>query len=678
VTRTDAYDWLREKTSPAVLAHLSAERSFYDAVTEHLRPKVRTLSEEMSSRVPATDWSISYRRVRFSYYTLTPSGREYAQLCRGFVSEEPDRSAPHVLLDPVEIIGDSPYFEFGLTLVSPDERLLAYSTDLTGDEVYVLRFRDLDAGADLPDVLARTYYGGAWSADSTTFFYTVHDEAYRPYQVWRHVLGTAADQDELVFADEDERFAVDVRGCRSGDVIVISTQKTGSSEEWVIDAHDPAGPARCVEPRRDGVEYFCEHARTPDGDRLLIVTDDGATEFRLMQAPLASPARESWTEVVAENAKERLISVDAFLDHYVLTLRRDGALMLRAVPLDRMDSGDGSVEITASIPAGTISLDHNELFATTSVNVVEQSYTEPRAWYSVDLGTGARQMLRRHPTPGYEPAEYVSERIQVPAQGPGTDAVMVPVTLARRRDTALDGSAPCLFYGYGAYEACFEPEFDPALPSLLDRGVVYAHAHIRGGGEGGRTWWLDGRMEHKQNTFSDLIAVADHLADGLVDGDRIATRGISAGGLLQGAVFSQRPDRWRAVVAEVPFVDVVTTMLDASIPLTSGEWEEWGDPRRPADFAWMLSYSPYDNIPPAGGRPDLLATGALHDARVMVWEPAKWVAALRETDPDWSANCLFRVETGAGAHAGPTGRYARLRYEAEIFGWLLDRLAVTA
>ena len=251
----------------------------------------------------------------------------------------------------------------------------------------------------------------------------------------------------------------------------------------------------------------------------------------------------------------------------------------------------------------------------------------------------------------------------------------MPVTLVRHRDTPLDGTAPALVYGYAAYEEVYpDQEWDPAIPSLLDRGVVYAHAHVRGGGERGRRWWLEGRMEHKQNTFTDYIAVADGLAEsGLVDGDRIATRGLSAGGLLQGAVFSQRPDRWRAVVAEVPFVDVVSTMFDASIPLTVTEWDEWGDPRRRADFDWMLAYSPYDN-PPSGPRPDLLVTGALHDPRVMVFEPAKWVARLRETDPDWSPRCLFRVETGAGAHVGPAGRFAHLAYEAEIYAWVLDRL----
>jgi oligopeptidase B len=266
----------------------------------------------------------------------------------------------------------------------------------------------------------------------------------------------------------------------------------------------------------------------------------------------------------------------------------------------------------------------------------------------------------------------VTERHWFPSAG----GVSVPATLVRHRDTPLDGTAPALLYGYGAYEATDDPEWDPALPCLLDRGVVFVHAHVRGGGEGGRRWWLDGRLEHKQHTFSDLLAVADGVAAGLVDGSRLATRGLSAGGLLQGAVLSQRPDRWAAVVAEVPFVDVVTTMFDASIPLTAAEWDEWGDPRRRADFDWMLAWSPYDNLPAAGARPDLLVTGAVHDPRVMVHEPAKWVAALRAGDPEWSPRLLFRCELGAGAHVGPSGRFGHLGYEAEVLAWVLDRLGL--
>jgi oligopeptidase B len=324
--------------------------------------------------------------------------------------------------------------------------------------------------------------------------------------------------------------------------------------------------------------------------------------------------------------------------------------------------------------AGAIRLEHAEDYDRGSVIIVEESLVEPPSWSELHLASGARQLLKRMEVAGYDSARYRTERLTAPAP----DGTPIPVTLARREDVPLDGSAPCLLYGYGAYEDSIEPEFDRSLASLLDRGVVYAIAHIRGGGECGREWWQQGRLQSKPNTFTDYLAVADWLAGdrgpALVDGSRIASRGVSAGGLLQGAVYSMRPDRWRAVVAEVPFVDCVNTMLDASIPLTANEWDEWGDPRKPDEYACISSYSPYDNVP-AGARPALLVTGALHDARVGIHEPAKWVARLRATD-DGRSRLLFRPELGVGAHSGPSGRSARLSYEAEIQAFILDAMGI--
>ncbi|MEP6665986.1 MAG: prolyl oligopeptidase family serine peptidase [Nocardioidaceae bacterium] len=672
--RIDGYAWLRGVDAPEVTAYLAAERSYYDAATSHLRPLVETLAKSMSARVPATDSSVSFRRTRFSYYNRTPSGSQYAQLCRAVYRPDDENVRPEdgtVLLDPDILRGDSFYVDIGLSLISPDESLLAYSVDTTGDEVYTLRFRDLESGEDLDDVVPRTYYTGAWSADAQTFFYTVHDAAYRPYQVWRHRLGTPTENDELVLEEADEQYDLEVRPMRAGDLVAIHAANRDTSEVWLVDAHRPDAPPRLVEPRRRRVEYACEHIRTPAGDRLLVVTNDDAPEFRLMSAPLDEPAREHWVEVLAEEPAERLYDVTAFAGHVVTTLRRDGVLMARSHRITDDGGLADPVTLAPSYDAGTLELGDNELFETDEIHVVEQSYTHPKAWYAVQLASGERRLLREQDVPSYDAESYVSERRRVRAGD-----VEVPVTIVSHVDTPLDGSAPCLLYGYGAYEACFEPEFDAALTVLLDQGVVWAHAHIRGGGEGGRRWWLEGHLGHKQNTFSDHIAVADFLADGLVDGDRIVTRGLSAGGLLQGAVFSQAPQRWRGVIAEVPAVDMVTTMLDPSIPLTINEWDEWGDPRRPDEYQWLLAYSPYDNIPGAGERPDLLVTGAVHDARVMVWEPTKWVAELRHTDPAWSPHCVFRVELGEGAHVGPSGRYAHLRYEAEIYAWALDRFGL--
>lgn len=586
-----------------------------------------------------------------------------------------DKSS-QLVLDANLLADDSGHLELGLTMVSPDGRLLAYSVDRTGDEVYELRFRDVESGEDLEDEVPRSYYGGAWSAASDHFFYTVHDETYRPFQVWRHALGTAYAEDVLVLEEPDERFELGLRAARGG-LVVMWAESRDTCEAWVIDAQRPLEPPRSVGGRRPGVEYHPEPAVLPDGTEiLLVVTNDAAQEFRLVRCPVPREAdqdHQTWEPVRPEDPAERLESVDAFATHVVMGLRSGGRHLLRVLPVDDLAS-DGFL-VAPLVDGGTVELSHNEEFGADSVLVVDESYVHPPVWSEVDLRSGERTERHRQRAPGHDPVLYRSEVRAFPAP----DGTLVPATLVRHRDTPLDGTPPALLYGYGAYEATFDPEWDPALPSLLDRGVVFVHAHVRGGGEGGRRWWLEGHLEHKQNTFSDHLAVADGVArpvGGLVDGTRLATRGLSAGGLLQGAVLGQRPDRWRAVVAEVPFVDVVTTMFDATIPLTVNEWDEWGDPRRRAEFDWMLAYSPYDHLPPAGSRPDLLVTGALHDPRVMVHEPAKWVAALRDSDPEWSPRCVFRVETGAGAHAGPSGRFAHLDYEAEILAWVLDSLGV--
>ncbi|MGI8699980.1 MAG: prolyl oligopeptidase family serine peptidase [Nocardioidaceae bacterium] len=679
--RVDGYDWLRNVADPDVLAHLTAERSYYDASTAHLRPLVDSLASDMAARVPETDSGVSFERSRFAYYTRTPAGSEYEQLWRGSSIRGPGEggtgSGDQLLLDPATLKGGSAYVQVGVSLVSPDERRLAYSVDTTGDEVYALRFRDLEPASpgeqphDLDDEILRSYYGGAWSADSQTFFYTVHDEAFRPYQVWRHRVGTPASTDVLVLSEDDEQYDLDVRGTRSGDLVVIDAANRDTSEVWLVDAHRPEEPPRCVEPRRRRVEYACEHVRTPTGDRLLIVTNDGAPEFRMMSAPLSAPDRDRWVEVLPEDPAERLYDVTAFAGHVVSTLRRDAVLMARSYRITAEGGLAEPVDIAPSFPAGTLEPAHNELFEATELQVVEESWTHPKAWYGVDLVTAERRPLMTQDVPAYDVAKYVTERRYAPSGD-----VQIPVTVVRHVDTPLDGSAPCLLYGYGAYEACFDPEFDAALTVLLDHGVVWVHAGIRGGGEGGRRWWLDGHLARKQNTFTDHVAVASFLSDGLVDGSRIVTRGLSAGGMLQGAVFSQAPSWWAGVIAEVPAVDILTTMLDPSIPLTVTEYDEWGDPRKEVEYWWLRGYSPYDNIPPAGVRPDLLVTGALHDPRVMVWEPTKWVAELRHTDPHWSPRCRYRVELGEGAHAGPSGRYAHLRYEAEIDAWALERFGL--
>ncbi len=683
--RPDPWAWLRDTADPRVVDHLAAERAFYDSACAHLDSLKSELSSEMASRLSPVEVSPPWRRTRFSYFTEHPAGNEYPVLYRRFHHHRPgaetnftesadggDGIGSEPILDVGSLADDSGYLDLGLTIVSPDEHWLAYSVDTVGEEVFRLRFRDLRTGADLTEIVPRTYYGGAWSADSSSFFYTVHDEVYRPHQVWRHRLGSDPAEDDLVLAEPDQAFELHLRASRSGETILVLSESRTTSEAWCIDAHDPRARPCSIGGRRPGVVYRPEHVRDVGRGYLLLVTNDRAPEFRVVRAPVPSGADqgpETWDEVRPEDPGERIERVDAFATHLVVGVRTEGEHRLRVLAHDDQ-AGAGHV-ISTRFPGGAVHLARSTSYDAAAVLVVDRAHVQPAVWVDVELATGAQQVVGGQDAPGHDPDRYVTERLALPS----TDGTAVPVTLVRRRDVPLDGTAPALLYAYGAYEYTFEPDFDPALPALLDRGVVFAHVHVRGGGEGGRRWWLDGRLEHKQNSFTDHCAVADGLA-GMVDGSRLASRGLSAGGLLQGAVFSQRPDRWRAVVAEVPFVDVVTTMLDATIPLTVNEWEEWGDPRRAADHAWMVAYSPYDNLPPAGGRPDLLVTGALHDPRVAVHEPAKWVAALRASDPEWAARCLFRCEVGAGAHVGPSGRYGHLDYEAEIYAWVLDRLGV--
>ena len=660
----DPYAWMRDHDLPAMRDYLAAERAYYERQSAPLAALRAELAEELIARVAPAEDSVRWRRDGRSYFTRTVPGREFEQFCRVGPG-----GAAEVLLDENLLLDgqDGGYVALGVREVSPDGRLLAYSVDFDGDEVYQLRVRDLDGGSDLADRIEGTYYELAWAAGSRSFFYTVTDAAYRPHEVWHHRLGAAPGEDALVFREEDERFELTVRATRSGAYVLIESASRDTTETLIIPAGDAGAAPAVLEPRRAGVEYRADHGDGPDGGEFYLVTNDEATEFRLARAAVRAPGRAGWSEVIAGSPDTRLVSAGVFGRHVVVEQRHGGATQLRV--LDRHTGEQRLIE--AAGPQISLALAANEDYAATAVTVCTQSLIDPPAWHDVDLARGRWELRKRKDVPGYDPAGYVTERIAAPA----ADGTQIPVTIAYRRGERRDGTAPCLLYGYGAYESCDWPEFVLSTPSLLDRGFVYAMAHVRGGGEGGHAWWLDGRLDRKRNTFTDFIAAADMLAgQGWAASDRIVSRGLSAGGLLQGAVFSMAPRRWRAVVAEVPFVDCVTTMLDPAIPLTIGEWDEWGDPRDPRIRAYMESYSPYDNVP-AGPRPDLLVTGSLHDPRVLVHEPAKWVARLRATGGTSGGRVLFRPELGAGAHVGPAGRYDRLRYEAEILAFIVAAAA---
>jgi len=682
--RTDPYSWIADPEEPEVAAHLAAERAYYDARTAGLRAARDAMAGEMVARVPADEQDVPWDAGGYRYRHETPAGREYARLLRRPLA---DPAADEELLLDMQAVhddGGTGYAHEGVIEVSPDGRWLAWSVDLDGDEAYQLRFRDLSTGIDLDEVVPRSYYGGAWAADSASFLYTVHDDAWRPYQVWRHVLGTPVASDTLVLQDDDDRMEIELHASRSGAWAVISLVGRGFREEHLVPTADLGAAPRLVRARELGVEYELEHApglgpRGSSADGFLVVTDLGAEEFHVMWAPAEDPS--AWTTYLREDPAVRVVAADAFADGVVLTVRRDGVQQLDVRP--RTGS---PFSLRPPHEGGMMRLSRNDDWEQPSLLVATESFAAPTVWDDV-AWDGARTERHRRESIGTDLDAYVCERLDVPV----AEGISVPVTIVRRRDVPLDGNAPCLLYGYGSYEVCCDPDFHEtgfrSLPSLLDRGVVFAVGHPRGGGELGRRWWQDGHLAAKQNTFDDQAAVAEALLDGRVRA--VVTRGLSAGGLLQGALYSQRPDLFAGVLAEVPFVDVVTTMLDASLPLTAQEWLEWGDPRDPEQCAWLERWSPIDNLPDAGVRPPLLVTGAVHDPRVLVREPARWVARLRASDPRRGEGAdpsspvspgvvLFRCETGAGAHGGPSGRYAELEYEAEVFAWVLAALGVDA
>ncbi len=676
----DDYAWMRDHERPELRDYLTAERGYYDAHAALLSALAGRLAAESAGRIPdQAEDSVGWPLSGFTYRTRTPQRRENLQ----FLRSQSGESGEQLLLDENIVAAETGYVDVGAREPSQDGSLLAWSADTSGAEIYRLRIRDLRTGEDLADEIERSYPGVAWSADATQLFYLVPDDLNRPFQLWRHQVGTPAASDVLVYSEDDAPYELTLHASRSGQFAVITSACRDTTEVRLIPLADPLSDPILVEPRRRGVEYRVDHARSSgpasrlgsgDGSGwLYIVTDDGEPEFTLRRVRADAPGAANWTRVdcpavAPARGDTRLHGCDVIGDRMLLTLRRDGAPLLAITDLD----GGNVTEVWSAFPAGSISVQHAEDYDAGSVIVMEESLTEPPAWSGLDLAAGERSLLKRKQVPGYDPARYVTERVSAVAR----DGQQIPVTLAYARGTPLDGTRPCLLYGYGAYEACSDPEFSVGLPSLLDRGVVYAIAHIRGGGEGGRNWWRQGRLRSKPTTFTDFIDVADWLArDSIVDPGRIVSRGLSAGGLLQGAVYSMRPDRWRAVVAEVPFVDCVTTMLDPSIPLTINEWDEWGDPRDPDDFACLRSYSPCDN-PPAGNRPALLVTGAVHDPRVAVHEPAKWVARLRATASPGDGPVLFRVELGAGAHTGPSGRFAQANYEADVHAFVLDAMGI--
>jgi oligopeptidase B len=661
----DEYAWLRNRDDPDTIPYLEAENAYCEATTGHLEPLRERIFQEIRSRTQETDLTAPARRGPWWYYVRTVEGLQYPIRCRRpAAGDEYDESQPEqVLLDENELAKGHGYFELGVFNVSPDHRLVAYSVDYDGDEVFTLRIRDLETGQDLPDEIGGTSYGSAWSLDRSVLYYTTLDEIKRPYRVWRHRLGEPVERDELLHEESDQRFYARLGMTRSQRLVVLHLQSAVTSEARLLEAADPRAGFRMVEPRRQGIEYLLDH----QDDRLLIVTNDGHEDFALFEAPLASPARGSWQPLWAPGPGVRVMGVDAFAGHLVVHFRQSGLTALRV-----MEGGDRAFhDISFPEAVYTVGPDANFEYATTAYRFNYTSLTTPHSVYDYDVRTRARSLRKRQPVLGdFDPERYDSAREWATA----SDGTRVPISLVWRKGTRRDATPPCLLYGYGSYEASIDPSFSISRLSLLDRGFVYAIAHVRGGGEMGRHWYEDGKLLCKRNTFTDFIACADHLIAGRwTAADRLTARGASAGGLTMGAVANMAPDRFRTIVAQVPFVDVINTMLDPSLPLTVIEWEEWGNPiEDPAVYAYMKTYSPYENVT-AQEYPDLLVLAGLNDPRVGYHEPAKWVARLRRLKTGGNL-LLLKTEMGFG-HFGPSGRYDGWRQEAFILAFVIDASA---
>jgi oligopeptidase B len=667
--RDDDWYWLRNRDDPEVIAYLEAENQYADEMLAPLLPLRDRIFEEIKARVQEDDESAPVAEGPWEYTSRTHEGSQYAIHCRRPRGEGPD--AARVVLDENLLAEGNDYFALGGFEVTPDHEVLAYAVDFTGGERYTLRFRDLSTGADLADVVDDITYGLAWADDARTCFYVRPDDAMRPSEVWRHVLGTPATDDVLVLREDDERFYLGVERTRSGRFVLLDASSKLTSEVWFVPTNAPETPPRVIAARDHGHEYAVEHHwNATQGDRFLILTNQGgaARNFELVAAPAADPGRANWTAVVPHRDDVKLDAVNAFADHFVLSVRANG---LERLTVTHVESGEAH-EIEMPDPVYSAWVGGSPEFATSTLRYGYTSLVAPVTDVDYDMNTRAATVVKTQPVlGGYDPTQYVSARLWATA-GDGT---RIPISLVHRRDTSLDGTAPALLYGYGSYEISTDPSFRSSRLSLLDRGFVFAIAHIRGGGEMGREWYEAGRLEHKANTFTDFVACAEHLvANSYTSPARLAARGGSAGGLLMGAVVNLRPDLFAAIVAEVPFVDVVTTMLDPSLPLTITEWEEWGDPREPDAYARMKAYSPYDNVR-AAAYPALLVTTGLNDPRVQYWEPAKWVAKLRTMST--SGNPIYlRTEMGAG-HGGPSGRYDAWRDEAIVLAFVCDAVDAT-
>lgn len=688
--RTDDYDWLRAKDDPEVTAYLEAENAWTSVRTEHLSDLRQQIFDEIRSRTRETDLSVPSRNRGWWYYGRSFEGREYGATCRVEVADDADwtppapaeEAGPHepavpgeqVLLDHNELAEGHDFFSLGGVAVSPDGKLLAYATDTVGDERYELAVKDLTTGELLPDHLTGLLGGGVWGPDGTDVYYCTVDDSWRRDKVWRHCLGTTQADDELVFHETDERFWVGIGRSRSDRFLVIATGSKNTTECRFLDTADPDTGWQVFHPRQEGLQYDFDHGVIEGRDRFLVLHNHTGPDFEIGTAPTAPTPPDQWQPLIPYDPAVRLEDVSSYAGHLVVHQRSRGLTQLRILELD--DDRDGGIgdDHLVEFPEElyTIGGGGGAEFSTPIVRVGYTSMTIPSSVYDYDVRTRELTLLKRQPVlGGYDPTDYEEHRVWATAD----DGVQVPISLVCRRDARVDGPIPFLLYGYGAYEMSIDPGFSVPRLSLLDRGAGMAIAHVRGGGEMGRNWYDDGKLMHKQHTFTDFAACARHLiAEGWASADTMVCEGGSAGGLLIGAVANQAPELFAGMVAEVPFVDNLTTMLDATLPLTVTEYDEWGNPEADqAVYEYLAGYAPYDNVG-AVDYPPILAETSLNDTRVLYVEPAKWVARLRATAVG-RRDFLLKTEMSAG-HGGVSGRYQAWHDRAFTEAWILDRMGL--
>ncbi len=673
--RIDNYAWLQDKKDPEVIAYLNAENACTDAFLQSTETFQEALYQEMLGKILQTDLSVPYRLRGYLYFTRTEEGKQYPIYGR---RRDEVSSSEELLLDVNALAEGHSFLGVGSFDVSADNQLLAYSVDTTGFRQYTLQIKSLLANHALPERMERVT-SAAWASDNRTLFYTVEDETTkRSYRLYCHALGST-EPDALLYEEIDERFRVQIERTRSGAFLLLTIASHTTSEVRFLPADQPLAEFRMICHREDTHEYYADHHPGPEGGRpggiFYIRTNSTGRTFRLMTVSAEDPRRKFWREIIPTRPNVMLAGVDVFQSHLALFEREDGLPYLRVVDLPHAtpDATANSHRIEFIEPAYNASLGANPEFAPSHLRFQYESFVTPRSVFDYDLKTRERVLLKQQPVlGGYDPTQYTSQRLHAIAQ----DGTRVPISIVYRRDTPRDSTAPLLLYGYGSYGISMPAAFNSNRFSLLDRGVIFAIAHIRGGGELGKPWHDAGRVHKKLNTFTDFIAAAEHLiAEKYTSSQKLIMEGGSAGGLLMGAVANLRPDLFRIVITHVPFVDVLNTMLDASLPLTVGEYEEWGNPQIAADYFYMKSYCPYTNLEPKA-YPAMLVKTSLNDSQVMYWEPAKYVAKLRTLKTDANP-LLLKINMGAG-HGGASGRYDYLREVALNYAFLLTELGIRA